>query len=113
MADNVRHSDKVSEPMAMTYGMSDYLVNSGLLLQISDLSTKDKRFLMGYIAQEVAEDEAEEAANSKISDEEFFKEFFALPYDNPMTAEEAKRLIRDSRHSGVTRHIKPLSDYAE
>ena len=60
MADKVRHSDKVSEPMAMTYGMSDYLVNSGLLSQISNLSTKDKQYLMGYIAQEVAKEEAEE-----------------------------------------------------
>ena len=53
-------NDKVREPAAMTYGMSDYLVNSGLLSQISDLSTKDKQYLMGYIAQEVAEEEAEE-----------------------------------------------------
>lgn len=44
----------------MTYGMSDYLLNSGLLTQISDLSTRDKQCLMGYIAQEVAEDESEE-----------------------------------------------------
>jgi hypothetical protein len=48
------------EPMAMTYGMSDYLVNSGLLTQISSLSTKDKQCLLGYIAQEVADSEAEE-----------------------------------------------------
>lgn len=48
------------EPVAMTYGMSDYLLNSGLLTQISDLSTRDKQCLMGYIAQEVAEDESEE-----------------------------------------------------
>ena len=53
-------NDKVREPAAMTYGMSDYLVNSGLLSQISNLSTKDKQYLMGYIAQEVAEEEAEE-----------------------------------------------------
>ena len=53
-------NDKVREPSAMTYGMSDYLVNSGLLSQISDLSTKDKQYQMGYIAQEVAEEEAEE-----------------------------------------------------
>ena len=50
-------NDKVREPAAMTYGMSDYLVNSGLLSQISNLSTKDKQYLMGYIAQEVAEED--------------------------------------------------------
>ena len=53
-------NDKVREPAAMTYGMSDYLVNSGLLSKISNLSTKDKQYLMGYIAQKVAEEEAEE-----------------------------------------------------
>lgn len=56
----VKNDNKVSEPLGMTYGMSDYLVNSGLLSQISSLSTSDKQYLMGYIAQEVAEEEAEE-----------------------------------------------------
>ncbi len=51
---------KAEEPMAMTYGMSDYLVNSGLLTRISDLSIKDKKCLLCYIAQEVAVDESEE-----------------------------------------------------
>ena len=50
----MKDKNKVCEPMAMTYGMSDYLVNSGLLTQISDLSMEDKRCLMGYIAQEVS-----------------------------------------------------------
>lgn len=54
-----KYSNHVSEPIAMTYGMSDYLVNSGLLSQISSLSTSDKQYLMGYIAQEVAEEETE------------------------------------------------------
>ena len=54
---NEKNNTKVSEPMAMTYGMSDYLVNSGLLSQISSLSTSDKQYLMGYISQKVAEEE--------------------------------------------------------
>ena len=103
----------LNEPDSLLYISAESVKELIVAYKKKRLGTKDKRFLMGYIAQEVAEDEAEEAANSKISDEEFFKEFFALPYDNPMTAEEAKLLIRDSRHSGVTRHIKPLSDYAE
>ena len=45
-----------SEPMAMTYGMSDYLVNSGLLTQISELSTHDKQCLISYISEEIADD---------------------------------------------------------
>ena len=51
---------KAGDPMVMTYGMSDFLVNSGLLTQISNLSTRDKQCLMGYIAQEVADDVSEE-----------------------------------------------------
>jgi hypothetical protein len=45
-----------SEPVAMTYGMSEYLLNSGLLTQISDLSTRDKQCLISYISEEVAEE---------------------------------------------------------
>ncbi|MBR6032600.1 MAG: hypothetical protein IKP36_11695 [Bacteroidaceae bacterium] len=51
------NNDKVGESLAMTYGMSDNLVNSGLLTQISSLSTADKKCLIGYITQEVASDE--------------------------------------------------------
>ena len=63
-------NDKVREPAAMTYGMSDYLVNSGLLSQISDLSTKDKQYLMGYIAQEVAEETEEDDVDWNLIDKD-------------------------------------------
>ena len=63
-------NDKVREPAAMTYGMSDYLVNSGLLSQISNLSTKDKQYLMGYIAQEVAEETEEDTEAAKEEEDE-------------------------------------------
>ncbi len=43
----------------MTYGMSESLVNSGLLTQISGLSTADKKCLIGYITQEVANDDTD------------------------------------------------------
>ncbi len=49
-----------AEPVAMTYGMSDYLVNSGLLTQISDLSTRDKQCLIRYISEEVEVEDLEE-----------------------------------------------------
>ena len=55
-----RYNDKVCEPVAMTYGMSDSLVNSGLLTQIRDLSIQDKRCLIGYITQAVACEEADD-----------------------------------------------------
>jgi hypothetical protein len=63
-------NDKVREPAAMTYGMSDYLVNSGLLSQISNLSTKDKQYLMGYIAQEVAEETEEDDVDWNLIDKD-------------------------------------------
>ena len=49
-----------SEPVTMTYGMSEYLLNSGLLTQISDLSTRDKQCLISYISEEVEVEELEE-----------------------------------------------------
>ena len=51
---------KVCEPMVMTYGMSESLVNSGLLAQISDLSTQDKQCLIRYISEEVELESLEE-----------------------------------------------------
>ena len=45
-----------SEPVAMTYGMSDELRNSDLLHRISGLSTKDKQCLIRYISEESAEE---------------------------------------------------------
>lgn len=65
MKEKKENSNMVSEPMAMTYGMSDNLVNSGLLTQISNLSTADKRLLMGYIAQKMAEEDTEDEWESE------------------------------------------------
>jgi hypothetical protein len=55
-----KNNNKVSEPTAMTYGMSDYLVNSGILSRISELSINDKRCLIGYISEEVEIESLEE-----------------------------------------------------
>ena len=89
--------------MNVTISLDDILYSLGFL------SSSNKRWLAKHLIEQADRDETMSAA--KQTDEDFFKEFFALPYDNPMTAEEAKRIIRESRHSGVTRHIKPLSDY--
>ena len=50
----------VSEPMAMTYGMSDELRNSDLLSRISSLSLSDKQCLIRYISEEVEVEGLEE-----------------------------------------------------
>ena len=46
-------NDRVAEPVAMTYGMSDELLNSDLLQRIDQLSTRDKQCLVRYISEEV------------------------------------------------------------
>jgi hypothetical protein len=58
--EETKNNGKAAEPMAMTYGMSDYLINSGLLTQISDLSTRDKQCLISYISEEVEINQQEE-----------------------------------------------------
>lgn len=80
-----------------------------ILHSLGFLSSSNKRWLAEHLIEQAAKDEVEASA-AKQSDEDFFKDLFSTPYDNPMTAEEAKRIIRENRHSGVTRHIKPLSD---
>jgi hypothetical protein len=62
------NNDKVGESFAMTYGMSDNLVNSGLLTQIRDLSTADKRCLIGYITQELAYEETDDDVDWRAID---------------------------------------------
>ena len=59
-----------SEPVAMTYGMSDYLLNSGLLTQISDLSTRDKQCLISYISEEVAEETDDDDVDWDLMDKD-------------------------------------------
>ena len=46
-------SDRWAETAAMTYGMSDELLRSGLLERIDSLSTSDKRCIISYISEEV------------------------------------------------------------
>ena len=79
-----KYNDKVSEPMLTTYGMSENLVNSGLLTQISSLSTADKKCLISYITQEVASDDDDAAWDTYDSD---------LP---PYTLEELNARIDES-----------------
>ena len=85
----------------------DYILHS-----LGFLSSGNKRWLAEHLVALADKDEAE-AAIGRSSDEEFFNDLFSTPYDNPMTAEEAKSFIRKNRHSGVTRHIMSLSDYTQ
>lgn len=58
--DNTFTADRVAEPLAMTYGMSDQLLSSDLLSRISRLSLSDKQCLIRYISEEVEVDQIEE-----------------------------------------------------
>jgi len=58
--DNNNRNNRVAEPVAMTYGMSDELKNSDLLSRISDLSVSDKQCLIRYISEEVEVEGLEE-----------------------------------------------------
>ena len=82
-----------------------------ILYSLGFLSSRNKRWLAKHLIEQADRDEVVAAAEQ--TDEEFFKALFSTPYENPMTAEEAKRIIRENRHSGVTRHIKPLSEYTQ
>ena len=61
MEGNNKYNDEVCDPMAMTYGMSDTLLSSGLLTQIRTLTTQDKKCLISYITQELANDDEDDA----------------------------------------------------
>ena len=95
-----------SEPVAMTYGMSDYLINSGLLTQISELSTRDKQCLISYISEEVEvekmkEDEWDSQDTSELEpytlDELYARieeSHAAYLRGEVLTAEEAREQLR-------------------
>lgn len=46
---DIVHKDIVSEPAAMTYGMSAELRNSSLLTEVQNLSREDKHSLVRYL----------------------------------------------------------------
>ena len=52
-SENHTYSGVACETAAMTYGMSDELLNSDLLQRIDKLSTSDKRCIISYISEEV------------------------------------------------------------
>ena len=57
---NIYNANKAPETFAMTYGMSDELLQSDLLSRISVLSLSDKQCLIRYISEEVEADQTEE-----------------------------------------------------
>lgn len=103
---NKNKGNKVSEPMAMTYGMSDELRNSDLLSRISDLSFNDKQCLIRYISEEVEVEglEDDEWDSQDASDlepytlDELYARIEASEEDirkgNVLTAQESRELLK-------------------
>ena len=60
MEKDVYKGDVAAEAVALTYGMSDELLDSGLLQRIDSLSTHDKQCLVRYISEEVEVNQLEE-----------------------------------------------------
>ena len=56
----IHNGDMAAETAAMTYGMSDELLQSNLLQRIDSLSLNDKRCLIRYISEEVEINQIEE-----------------------------------------------------
>ena len=70
-----------------------------VLHALSGLSLDNRRWLAEHLLLP-----AERQATSSIenvSDDDFIRDFLATPYDNPMTAEEHKKMIRDSHQFGM------------
>jgi len=68
------------------------------------MSREQKLTVVAYLVDTMQDEEQQMTA-----DEEFVRDFLATPYDNPMTAEEAKQMIRKSHYFGE-RNLKPLHD---
>jgi hypothetical protein len=71
-----------------------------ILYSLGFLSSRNKRWLAKHLMEQADRDEMVSA--EKQTDEEFFKDLFSTPYDNPISVEDSKRVIRESRHWGVT-----------
>ena len=68
------------------------------------MTREQKLTVVAYLVDTMQDEEQHFTA-----DEEFVRQFLATPYDNPMTADEAKQMIRESHHfeeRNLQRHRK-------
>lgn len=68
------------------------------------MTREQKLTVMAYLVDTLQDEE-----QHLTDDEDFVRQFLATPYDNPMTADEAKQMIRESHHF-EERNLKPLHD---
>lgn len=70
-----------------------------VLHALSGLSLDNRRWLADHL---VLPDERQRTTSKEdVSDEDFVRDFLATPYDNPMSAEEHKKMIRESHQFGL------------
>lgn len=81
--------------------MKTTLSLENILHMLSGLSLSNRQWL----AEHLVEPEELENAKQRKSDEEFVREFLAMPRGNDLSAEEMKELLRESHHFGL-REIK-------
>lgn len=68
-----------------------------ILKALSGLSLSNRIWLAEHLVK------PEERNEAKIlkKDEDFMREFLSMPYENPITTEQAKQQIRESRQFGL------------
>lgn len=81
--------------------MKTTLSLENILHMLSGLSLSNRQWL----AEHLVEPEELEHAKQRKSDEDFVREFLAMPRGNDMSADEMKKLLRESHHFGL-REIK-------
>ena len=81
--------------------MGTTLSIESILQMLSGLSLSNRQWL----AEHLVEPEELEQAVPRKSDEDFVREFLAMPRGNDRTAEEMQKMLRESHHFGV-RDIK-------
>ena len=74
---------------------------------MQEMSLEQKLALVAFLINTIQNEE-----KKKTSDEEFVNELLALRYENGISADEMKQMLRDSHHFGdrnITMHCDGLS----
>lgn len=72
-----------------------------ILRSLQSLSLDNRKWLAEHLTEQVREEECK----SNTKEESFFNEFVSIPYDNPITANEENKMIRDSHYFDPNRDI--------
>lgn len=75
----------------------------GILRSLGTLSIDDREWLAGHLMEQVKKEK-----DAKAKEKLFFSEFLKLPYDNPMSAKEKEKMIRDSHYFDPDRDINHI-----